>query len=202
LDVDDRDLKRVVRKASSGDREAAGRLFDHFHPRVYRYALAKLRKPSDAEDVAAETFARVLRDLGGFRWKGAGFEAWLFRIAGNLVIDHVRRAGGELPTDTATDDKQVDERTPETVALEGETVRDLNAMLNTLPEDQREVLVLRFAAGLDSNETAEVMSRNANAIRQLQFRALTNLRQMNQSAATQPLVPPPPSKLAPKPRAT
>ena len=193
----------MVRRASSGDRVAAGELFDHFHPRVYRYALAKLRRPADAEDVAAETFARVLRDLGKFRWKGAGFEAWLFRIAGNLVVDHVRRAGGELPVDATIDDTQIDERTPEMLTLRGETTRDLNAMLNTLPDDQREVLVLRFAGGLDSNETAEVMGRNANAVRQLQFRALSNLRTMTASAETQSMTPPPsPSDLAVEPRTT
>lgn len=193
----------MVRRASSGDRVAAGEIFDHFHPRVYRYALAKLRRPADAEDVAAETFARVLRDLGKFRWKGAGFEAWLFRIAGNLVVDHVRRAGGELSVDATIDDTQIDERTPEMLTLRGETTRDLNAMLNTLPDDQREVLVLRFAGGLDSNETAEVMGRNANAVRQLQFRALSNLRTMTASAETQSMTPPPPpSDLAAKPRTT
>jgi RNA polymerase sigma-70 factor, ECF subfamily len=199
VDVEERELKKLVRRASAGDRKAAGELFDHFHPRVYRYSLAKLRRPADAEDVAAETFARVLRDLGRFRWKGAGFEAWLFRIASNLVVDHVRRAGGELPTAELVEGPEKDERTPETVVLEGETAKDLNAMLHRLPDDQREVLVLRFAGGLDSNETAEVMGRNANAIRQLQFRALTSLRQMTEGT-TSSATPPPPPDMAANPR--
>lgn len=69
-DVESSDLKSVVRLAAGGDEGAAAMLFDAFHPRVFRYALGKLRNPSDAEDVAAETFARVLRDLGKSAGKG------------------------------------------------------------------------------------------------------------------------------------
>jgi RNA polymerase sigma-70 factor (ECF subfamily) len=170
-------LKREVRRAARGDRDAAASLFDHYHPRVYRYALAKLGKPIDAEDVAAETFARVLRDLDHFRWKGGGFEAWLFRIAANLVVDHVRKGNRELTGDEITQELQEVGPTPEQLALHRETSKELDELLGELPPDQREVLLLRFAAGLDSEETGRVMNRRANAIRQLQFRALTSLRE-------------------------
>jgi RNA polymerase sigma-70 factor (ECF subfamily) len=143
---------------------------------VYRYALAKLGRPIDAEDIAAETFARVLADLDRFRWKGGGFEAWLFRIAGNLVVDHVRRGGRERAGDEVTDEIEATGPTPEQMALHRETSEELDALLAQLPPDQREVLLLRFAGGLDSEETGRVMNRRANAVRQLQFRALQSLR--------------------------
>jgi len=168
-------LKREVRRAARGDRDAAASLFDHYHPRLYRYALAKLGRPADAEDVAAETFARVLRDLDRFRWKGAGFEAWLFRIASNLVVDLVRHENRE-GADEVTEEMEAVGPTPEQLAIYREIGRELDALLETLPPDQREVLLLRFAAGLDTEDTGRVMDRRANAIRQLQFRALQNLR--------------------------
>ena len=111
-----------------GDRVAAGRLFDEYHPRVYRYALAKLGEPHTAEDIAAETFARVLRDLDRFRWRGAGFDAWLFRIAHNLVMDHFRRAQREAPDDTVQTE-EMDLRTPEMAALESELSDEVREML-------------------------------------------------------------------------
>ena len=71
------------------------------------------------------------------------------------------------------------ERQPEERTLHLESRRELDTLLLTLPDDQREVLLLRFAAGLDTHETAAVMKRKPNAIRQLQFRALQNIRSAN-----------------------
>jgi RNA polymerase sigma-70 factor, ECF subfamily len=177
--VEDRELKREVRRAARGDRDAAAVLFDAYHPRLYRYALAKLRSPSDAEDVAAETFARVLGQLDRFTWKGGGFEAWLFRIASNLVVDRVRISAREKATDQPIElEVGSKEPLPEDQVARLETGEELGMLLSALPDDQREVLLLRFAAGLDTHETGAVMGRNANAIRQLQFRALANVRNM------------------------
>ena len=175
--MDTTELKQAVQDAARGDETAAAKLFDHYHPRVFRYALAKLRRRADAEDVAAETFARVLRDLERFRWRGGGFEAWIFTVASNLVVDHVRRSGRELATETVLEDT-VGPRpeTPEDVAVTAELSRELRSLLEDLVPEQREVLLLRFAAGLDTKEAGEVMGRKPNAVRQLQFRALANLR--------------------------
>ena len=177
-------LKKVVRDAANGDEKAAALLFDTYHPRVYRYALAKLGHPTDAEDVAAETFARLLRDLDRFRWRGAGFEAWLFRIAANLVVDRVRQAGRErVEEDAAGLLETADHATPEESAIAGERKETVAKMLDRLPPDQREVLLLRFAGGLDTNEAGAVMGKKPNAIRQLQFRGLQGLREMMPTGA-------------------
>src|ERR671918_256737 len=94
-------LVRTVRRAAHGDEEAAANLFDAYYPRLFRYALGKLGNRTDAEDVAAETFARVVRDLERFKWRGGGFEAWIFRIAANLMVDHFREARRERPEEDA-----------------------------------------------------------------------------------------------------
>jgi RNA polymerase sigma-70 factor, ECF subfamily len=173
--VEKRALKHEVRRAARGDEDAAALLFDHYYPRVYRYAVARLGEQHDAEDVAAETFARVLRGLDRFKWQGGGFEAWLFRIAANLVVDHFRHRSREL-VDEIDDDPASTDEMPEVRALQSEQAGEVAALLDGLPSEQREVLVLRFAAGLDTNQAAEVMKKRANAVRQLQFRALENLR--------------------------
>lgn len=175
--MDARELRREVKKAARGDEKAAGQLFDHYYPRVYRYALARLSRRQDAEDVAAETFVRVLNRLDNFRWKGAGFEAWIFRIAYNLIVDQYRGSGREQLVET---DDEVEHDDPEKAALRSEINEELNQMIASLSPDQREVLLLRFAAGLDTDEICQVMGRNANAIRQLQFRALDTMRRQIQ----------------------
>ena len=176
-----------MRAAARGDRAAAAELFDTYQPRLYRYALGKLRSPADAEDVVSETFARVLAKLDGFRWKGGGFEAWIFRIASNLVVDRTRTTARERPTEEEIDRREeAVERLPEEQTLRLETSQELSSLLVGLPDDQREVLLLRFAAGLDTHETGAVMGRNANAIRQLQFRALQNIRNLTGIEAVTP----------------
>lgn len=183
--MEDKGLKRDVRRAARGDRTAAASLFDTYHPRLYRYALGKLGSPADAEDVAAETFARVLAKLDGFRWKGGGFEAWLFRIASNLIVDRVRTSDRERATDEPAETRETAlDRLPEDHTIQLETSQELWTLLHSLPDDQREVLLLRFAAGLDTHETGAVMGKNANAIRQLQFRALQNVRSMSNAPSS------------------
>ena len=168
------DLREQVRRAARGDEAAAGAVFDHYYPRVFRYAVGRVGNEKDAEDIASETFARVLRNLDRFRWRGGGFEAWLFRIAGNLVMDHHRRGGREDPHEDVEPTGEA--ASPEHAVLGAEQAGELRRLVAGLPDEQKEVVLMRFAAGLDTNEVAKATGRNANAVRQLQFRALRNLR--------------------------
>ena len=175
MDVDD--LKGAVRRAARGDQDAAAVLFDHYYPRLYRYAFARLSNSQDAEDVAAEAFAKVLRGLDKFRWRGSGFEAWIFRITRNLVVDRYRTGGSEvIDSDVVGKLMPVVTEGPEAATVADEERQALAELIERLPDEQREVVLLRFAAEMDTNEVATITNRNANAVRQLQFRALTNLR--------------------------
>ena len=176
-----KDLRSTVGKASKGDREAAAALFREFHPRVYRYALGKLQNGAHAEDAAAETFAKVLVELRRFRWRGGGFEPWLFRIASNVVMDHFRRSGREQISDPEAMSIETVEA-PETKLIEQEEAERLKVMVGDLVADQREVILLRFAAGLSCEETGKVMGRSSNSVRQIQFRAMAQLRKMTQQS--------------------
>ena len=172
-------LKDLVKKASRGDEDAAALLFDEYYPRVYRYAAARLGDGPSAEDAASETFAKVVRELGRFKWRGAGFEGWLFRIARNVIVDMQRRSGRETLTGDVVEPAETSqEGLPEAAVVNVESAVELRALLDRLPPEQREVLLLRFGAGLDTNETGRAMERNANAVRQLQLRALRNVRAM------------------------
>lgn len=168
------ELREQVRQAAKGSEEAVGWLFERYHARVYRYALAKLGDTHEAEDVAADAFTAVVAKIPRFRWRGAGFEAWLFRIAANLIVDRRRRASRD--SDALIDRSDPASSSAESVAGAVERRDELRGMLEGLPADQREVLLLRFSAGLDSIEAGAVMGRSANAVRQLQFRAMENVR--------------------------
>ena len=177
--MDEAELKAVVRRASRGDEDAAARLFDEYYPRVYRYAAGRLGAGPTAEDAASETFAKVVREIGRFKWRGAGFEGWLFRIARNAVVDVHRRGARETPVEEIYEPAASPaEESPEAIVAGIETAGELRVVLDRLPPEQREVLLLRFGAGLDTHETGRAMGRNANAVRQLQLRALRSVRAM------------------------
>lgn len=173
-------LPAVVAQAQRGDREAFGYIFDTFHLQVYRYVLVRVRNEADAEDIAAETFHATFRAIGRFRWRGVPFEAWLFRIARSKIIDHQRRLARRPPPSDI--DAVPEAGLPLAGDIEAEVVgRDeqqrVMALVPTLSQDQQDVIAMRFFAGLSVEETGAAMGRSAGAVKQLQFRAVSALRE-------------------------
>jgi RNA polymerase sigma-70 factor (ECF subfamily) len=170
-------LREVVDGARSGDPAARADLFDRYHTAVYRYAVARVGSPTDAEDVVAETFLSALSALPRFRWQGVPFEAWLFRIAASKVVDvGRRRQRGMVPLDAAGVDPTDEAADPGGRLDRAERQAELAAALDGLPATQRDVLVLRFLLGHTVQEVARAMDRTEGAVKQLQVRALANLR--------------------------
>lgn len=176
--MDEQDeLERLVGAARDRDRDAVARLFDRYYDPVYRYAYARLGDVTDAEDAAAETFAAMLRSLPRFRWRGVPFEAWLFRIARSKVVDAARHRSRVRTSERGVDvDAAVEEADPARVLAARELRRSLVAEVDRLPPSQRDVVMLRFFLGRSLRETAEHLGRSDGAIKQLQLRALANLR--------------------------
>ena len=172
-------MAALVAAAQRGDRESFGQIYDHYQLPVYRYALARLRSPADAEDVAAETFIAAFRTIGRFRWQGVPFDAWLFRIARSKIADVQR---GRRRRDARADIDAIDQgllpHAPDAASevVRGDEAQRLLAAMRELSRDHQEVLALRFFAGLSLQETADTLGRSANAVKQLQFRAMTALR--------------------------
>ena len=170
-------LRELVEAARNGDTGARGELFDRYHGAIYRYAVARLGAPADAEDAVAETFLAALKALPRFRWQGVPFEAWLFRIAASKVEDLVRRRQrAAVPIDAAGIDPMDEAADPGHRVDRAEQQAELAAALDGLPATQRDVLVLRFLLGHSVQEVADLIGRTEGAVKQLQMRALANLR--------------------------
>ena len=93
----------VVEAARGGDEMALSRLYEHYFPKVFRYVNSRLAAAEDAEDVTEEIFLRVIHNLGSFTWRGLPFGAWLFRIARNEVVSHVRKQKTRAPSAELTE---------------------------------------------------------------------------------------------------
>lgn len=172
--------RELVRRAQRGDLEAVAALYDRYAERVFRYCYTGLGDPQAAEDATSEVFLGVLKNLRTFQWRGEqSFEAWLFRIAHNVVISE-RRRRFRKPVDLYPRAEEIPSVTPgpsaEREAVEADGLGELWGAVLRLPETYRQVLALRFVAGLSAEQAGEALGKSAGAVRVLQHRALKALQ--------------------------
>jgi RNA polymerase sigma-70 factor, ECF subfamily len=172
---DDEAIERLVDAARAGDPESFGLLFDRYHGPVHRYVAARVGRPSDAEDLTQLVFVKALEALPRYESRGVPFGGWLFRLARNVVIDHVRTRREHTTLDLAAERASPDGGPDQLAALRQE-LDGVAAALRRLTPDQREAIELRFFAGLSAKEAAVAMDRQEGTVRGLQFRAIAALR--------------------------
>jgi RNA polymerase sigma-70 factor (ECF subfamily) len=170
----DADLAAV--RAAQADPAAFAVLYRRYLDRVYSYAFYQLGDHHDAEDATERTFLAALAALPSFRDEGASFRAWLFRIAHNTVAN-ARRTRHRRRTEPLPDgfDRPAPDADPARLVARAEELRRVLAALAELPEERRQVVVLRFVDGLTSGEIGEVLGRSPGAARVLLHRALRDL---------------------------
>lgn len=170
----DPDLADVL--AAQVDRAAFEVLYRRYLDRVYGYAFYQLGDHHDAEDATERTFLAALRALPTFRDEGATFRAWLFRIAHNTIAN-ARRSRFRRRTEPLPDglERVAPNADPAGLVLEAEERRRVLRAVAELPDDRRQVVLLRFVDGLSSREIGQVMDRSEGAARVLLHRALRDL---------------------------
>ena len=174
------DVALLVRLAQEGDRPSFGALYEHFFDRIYRYVSFKTGSASEAEDITGEVFVRMLESIHKFKWQGHPFSSWLFRIAHNLVVDHFRKKGKRNIVSLENSTTSV-----EAVAVDIDNIIDTELSMGEvrramvgLTSLQKEVISLRFAAGLSVAETAHAIGKKDNAVKALQHAGLKKLRRL------------------------
>jgi RNA polymerase sigma-70 factor (ECF subfamily) len=167
--------ERALIEAAQQDPGRFAELYELHFESVYAYIVRRVRERSAAEELTSHVFHQALANLGKFKWRGAPFASWLFRIARNSIADRahrlLRESGNEDPDGGASPEPGVD------VNLEQiETLARVYKLVDQLPWDQRYVIRLRFAEEKSIRDIAQQLSRSEGSIKQLQFRALQNLR--------------------------
>ena len=170
--------RAVVDAAKTGDEAALTELYKLYFPRVYRYILARMGNPYDAEDLTEEVFLRVLDAIERFQWREAPFSAWLFRIAHNAVISQRRKEGARGRSSPLIEALPVDSQGPEEMVENRLAINEIMKAAETLPEAQRRVIGLRFAAGLTVAETARAMNKGEGNVKVIQHKAIAKLREI------------------------
>jgi len=172
--------ERLLIEAAQKDPGRFTELYEDNFERVYAFVARRVRERSDAEDVTAEVFHQALANLNRFEWRGVPFAAWLYRIASNAMADRWQRAAKERGDAAADDPPNYG------ASVNPEEIEDrarLFRLVASLPADQRRVVEMRFAEEKSIREIADELKRTPGAVKQLQFRAIQNLRaQMDKKA--------------------
>ncbi|MGD0352941.1 MAG: sigma-70 family RNA polymerase sigma factor [Dehalococcoidia bacterium] len=165
----------LVQQAVNGNQAAFTQLYNQNFDRIHRYIYIKVRDRAEAEDLTQDVFIRALESINTYKWRDLPFAAWLFKIAHNRVIDHVRKQSKEKRapleeayTRSVEDPIQMTERDYE--------VYQLKVALEQLPEAQRDVATLRFIGQLSIAEVARTLGKSEGTVKALQFNATASLR--------------------------
>jgi RNA polymerase sigma-70 factor (ECF subfamily) len=162
-------VRRAVERAKEGDREAVRYLYLRYSDNVYGYVRTIVRDHHDAEDVTQQVFAKLITAIAKYEPRGVPFVAWLLRMAHNAAVDAIR---SQRMTPTA----EIFDPDVATYEDPSDHARSLRTALAALPEDQRQVVVLRHVLGLSPVEIAEQLGRSSSSVYGLHHRGRRALR--------------------------
>jgi len=184
--------ERLLVEAAQRDASRFADLYENNFEVVYAYVARRVRDRTATEDLTGEVFHKALANLPRFKWTGAPFAAWLLRIASNMIADRAKRLAreGNVPLNESEPsltvglgpEAQPNERSlrsfqSQQMSLEeAERVAQLFRLVDELTGEQRRVVVMRFVEAKSIREISDELGRSDGAVKQLQFRALQNLR--------------------------
>jgi RNA polymerase sigma-70 factor (ECF subfamily) len=179
--------ERLLVEAAQRDPSLFADLYENYFGLVYAYVTRRVRSRDEAEDLTSEVFRKALASLPRFKWRGAPFAVWLFKIASNMIADRAKRVMREGGTSHDVADRRParevsvtnlsdSQKSAHTSLEEVERQAQLFRLVGELADDQRRVVVMRFAEEKSIREIATELGRSEGAVKQLQFRALENLR--------------------------
>jgi RNA polymerase sigma-70 factor (ECF subfamily) len=166
--------ERLLIEAAQKDPARFAELYENNFERVYAYVVRRVGDRTETEDLTSEVFHHALANLRRFEWRGIPFAAWLYRIAANLISDRWQHKSREQVVDEPEQIESAPARGAEYEEVERRAI--LFRLVDTLPVEQRRVVVLRFVEQKSIKEVAREIRKTEGAVKQLQFRALSSLR--------------------------
>ncbi|MEE8194337.1 MAG: sigma-70 family RNA polymerase sigma factor [Dehalococcoidales bacterium] len=152
-------------------------LYEEYYDRIARYAHIHIGHRAEAEDIAGEVFLKALESLGSYQERGIPMQAWLFRIAHNMVVDHLRKR--EKRRTVSIDTLQIESgKDPATIAEKNLELERVSKAMEQITAAQRNVVGLRFFGGLTSKEVGQVLNKSDGAVREMQRAAIETLRRL------------------------
>lgn len=168
-------LSLTIRKAQKGDRDAFGKLYDLFLNRLYRFIYYKVTNRETAEDITEQVFVKMFEKLPTYKETGLPFEAWLFRVARNQVIDFYRTRKHTVSLEKVMEVPDVEPSLIDRVHTTM-TMDMVKKALVKLHDSYREILILKFIEDKGNEEISVIVNKPVAHVRVLQSRAIAALR--------------------------
>lgn len=174
----------LIQRYINGDENALAVLLNKYQRKVFSFIMMRVKDRTLSEDIFQDTFLKVIDSLKGGKYNEEGkFLPWVMMIAHNLCMDHFRR-NKRMPTIVDSEGKDIlnvlrfSEESREDILIRNQTIKQVKDLIELLPADQKEVLILRHYADLSFKEIAEMTGTNINtALGRMRY-ALLNLRKM------------------------
>jgi len=167
--------KNIIERAIQGESSAFGHLYDHYMPMIYRFILLKVGRREEAEDLTHQVFLSALQNISGYKDMGHPFSSWLYRIARNSIIDASRTRKDSVSFYDLDMEPKIESAIEKTLDLKSELGSVMKAV-QSLGEEQQDVVIMKFIEGFSNKEIAEALDKNEGAIRTIQHRAIEKLK--------------------------
>lgn len=165
-----REVRLAIARAKEGDRDAVRFLYVRYSNNVYGYVRSIVRDEREAEDLTQHVFLKLVTAINKYDDRGVPFSGWLLRMARNVALDHLRRRQPTPTEEVFAPDSHVDDGAQD-------RARDFHSALASLPEEQREVVIMRHVVGLSPREIADQLGRSESSIHGLHHRGRRALQQ-------------------------
>jgi RNA polymerase sigma-70 factor, ECF subfamily len=176
---EEQDFSLLMERAKAGDEGAFSMIYKAYFSHIFRYIFFRVREEATAEDLTQAVFLKVLEKLPVYKDKNRPPLAFFYTIARNKIIDFWRQNKREakiLENDGDLSDIPDSSDNPEELLTKARAGERISQAMETIPQEQREVIILKFINELSYEEIAALLHKKEAAVRQLQCRGLKNLR--------------------------
>jgi RNA polymerase sigma-70 factor (ECF subfamily) len=177
----EREQEKALVERAKTDPDAFGELYDEYYMPIFNYLLRRTANITDTQDLTSEVFMKAFKNIGTFKWSGIPFSAWLYRIASHEIINKYRKGKHEKAYNIDPSDNLPTTSGPSLLQVEDETKKYedyfvIHQSISKLPAKYREVISLRFFAGKEIHEIAQILDKPESSIKTLLYRGLEKLR--------------------------
>ena len=167
------DIAELIKQAAAGSFEAFGEIYKTYLDRIYRYIFYQINDKMTAEDITEEVFIKAWKAIGTCKGKEKTFSSWLYRIAHNQLMNTLRDNNRVTSLENHTSGEFADSKQ----AIDTIEHHELLETISHLPENQKQIIILKFIEGLDNREISKIIGKREGAIRITQMRALATIRE-------------------------
>lgn len=167
--------QQLVNLAQAGDTEAFGKLYDTYLDAVYRFVYFRVGNRLDAEDVTEQIFVSMFESINRYVDNGKPFEAWVYRVARNKIIDFYRTRKVHVNGDEIAEQPDT-QALPEELTERQLTKEAVMKSLTKIPRQYQEIIILKFIEDKENEEISSILRKPVAHIRVLQHRAIQSLR--------------------------